>query len=167
MIQIHPLIENFCQSNTVAKWSEAQQTDLKWYLMTQPAITDAIDDVNVRDYNRTVENLCKHHYREWAQRKAVIGNHMHNYVLGTSMTEWQHPKRQEWIDAKALSPDTIVLIQNGRFYEMYHEDADTMHTALNTVYMHGYVAHTGYPISCHDRLINELREAGHLNVRII
>jgi hypothetical protein len=135
--------------------------------MTQPAITDAIDDVNVRDYNRTVENLCKHHYREWAQRKAVIGNHMHNYVLGTSMTEWQHPKRQEWIDAKALSPDTIVLIQNGRFYEMYHEDADTMHTALNTVYMHGYVAHTGYPISCHDRLINELREAGHLNVRII
>ena len=167
MIQNHPLIENFCQSNTVAKWSEAQQTDLKWYLMTQPAITDAIDDVNVRDYNRTVENLCKHHYREWAQRKAVIGNHMHNYVLGTSMTEWQHPKRQEWIDAKALSPDTIVLIQNGRFYEMYHEDADTMHTALNTVYMHGYVAHTGYPISCHDRLINELREAGHLNVRII
>jgi len=167
MIQIHPLIENFCQSNTVAKWSEAQQTDLKWYLMTQPAITDAIDDVTVRDYNRAVENLCKQHYREWARRKAVIGNHMHNYVLGTSMTEWQHPKRQEWIDAKALSPDTIVLIQNGRFYEMFHQDADTLHTSLNTVYMHGYVAHTGYPISCHDRLINELREAGHLNVRII
>ena len=163
MIQIHPLIENFCQSNTVAKWSEAQQTDLKWYLMSEVDF----DDVTSRDYNRAVDNQCKQHYREWARRKAVIGNHMHNYVLGTSMSEWQHPKRQEWIDAKALSPDTIVLIQNGRFYEMYHQDADTLHTSLNTVYMHGYVAHTGYPISCHDRLINELREAGHLNVRII
>lgn len=163
MIQIHPLIENFCQSDTVAKWSEAQQTDLKWYLMSEVDL----DDVTSRDYNRAVDNQCKQHYREWAQRKAVIGNHMHNYVLGTSMSEWQHSKRQEWINAKASNPDTIVLVQNGRFYEMFHQDADTLHTSLNTVYMHGYVAHTGYPISCHDRLINELREAGHLNVRII
>jgi hypothetical protein len=161
MIIIHPLIENFCQSNTVTQWSEAQIDDLKWYLMAE------VDLDEVRDYNRAVDNQCKQHYREWARRKAVIGNHMHNYVLGTYMSEWQHPKRQEWINAKASSPDTIVLVQHGRFYEIFHEDADVLHRALQTVYMHGYVAYTGYPISCHDRLITLLREAGHNSVRII
>lgn len=165
MIQHHPIIVEFVETKAVSRWSVAQLNDLKHHLMTHPSITAAIDDFT--DDDREIINLCRQHYREWARRKSVIGNHMHNFVLGTNMSEWQHSKRQEWVEAKTRNPNAIVLVQNGRFYEMFHQDADTLHTALNTVYMYGYIAHTGYPISCHDRLVNQLREAGHNSVRII
>jgi hypothetical protein len=167
MIQHHPIIEEFAETKVVSGWSGAQLDDLKRHLMACPSITAAIDNFTVEDYDRAIINQCRQHYREWARRKSVIGNHMHNFVLGTNMSEWQHSKRQEWVTAKRINPNAIVLVQNGRFYEMFHQDADTLHTALNTVYMHGYVAHTGYPISCHDRLITLLGEAGHNSVRII
>ena len=165
MIQHHPIIVEFAETKARSGWTDAQLEDLKCHLMTRPSLTAALDDVTVRD--SAIIYQCKQHYREWARRKSVIGNHMHNFVLGNSMSEWQHYKRQEWVEAKARNPNTIVLVQIGRFYEMFHQDADTLHTALNTVYMPGYIAHTGYPISCHDRLINELRENGHNSVTII
>lgn len=164
MIQVHPIIEEFVETKVRCGWTVAQLDDLKRHLMTLPSINEAIDN---EEEDREIMTQCRHHYREWARRKSVIGNHMHNFVLGNSMTDWQHYKREEWVEAKNRNPDTIVLVQNGRFYEMFHQDADTMHTALNTVYMPGYIAHTGYPISCHDRLINQLREKGHNSVTII
>jgi hypothetical protein len=167
MIQHHPIIVEFAETKAVSRWSVAQLDDLKHHLMARPSITAAIDNLTAGDYDRAIINQCRQHYREWARRKSVIGNHMHNFVLGTNMSEWQHSKRQEWVEAKTRNPNTIVLVQNGRFYEMFHQDADTLHTALNTVYMYGYIAHTGYPISCHDRLVNQLREAGHNSITII
>ena len=157
MIQVHPIIEEFVETKVRSGWTDAQLDDLKRHLMTHTA-TEEEDPT---------PSFLREQYREWARRKSVIGNHMHNFVLGNNMEEWQHSKRQEWVEAKTRNPNTIVLVQIGRFYEMFHQDADTMHTALNTVYMPGYIAHTGYPISCHDRLINQLREKGHNSVTII
>lgn len=159
-------IETFYDTKVHAEWSEDQVLDLKRCLEMHPKVRSAWGGFPVPT-DCTIEQACKEVYHEWARSKSVIGNHMHNYP--TEFEDWRkkNPKNNQWLEIKKQYPDTIVMVQNGKFYELFHEDADVFHRTFQAVYMHGYVAHTGYPISCHDKMVRQLKHAGYISIRII
>jgi len=85
-----------------------------------------------------------------------------------SLSEWANTTtKRKWCDIKEQSPDTIILVHVGKFYEVFHQDADALVNVTDAPYMKGVVAHTGFPSSALNKYIGVLREAGYLNIRII
>lgn len=52
--------------------------------------------------------------------------------------------RQWWIE-KARRMDTVLFFKVGKFYEIFHMDADVAVKELGLLYMKGYKAHAGFP----------------------
>jgi DNA mismatch repair protein MSH6 len=52
---------------------------------------------------------------------------------------------QQWWDLKSQYFDTILLFKTGKFYELFHTDADIAVQVCNLLYMKGHVAHVGFP----------------------
>jgi DNA mismatch repair protein MSH6 len=77
-------------------------------------------------------------------------------TLKISSSEWERVYGgkmtnavQQWWDLKSRYFDTVLLFKTGKFYEMFHMDADVGVNHCNLSYMKGHVAHAGYPeISC-------------------
>ena len=55
------------------------------------------------------------------------------------------PAQQQWWETKAQYFDCVLLFKTGKFYEMFHMDADVGVQVLNFRYMKGKDAHAGFP----------------------
>ena len=75
------------------------------------------------------------------------------------------PLKQKWTAIKALNPETIVLVRIGKFYEVFGDDADTLHEVFQAPVMEG--RHSGFPASCLGKFLEGLHRAGHRSVRLI
>lgn len=73
------------------------------------------------------------------------GEHYHNTTTEALFGANPSTKQQEWLDAKASRPNSILLVHVGKFYEVFHQDADVMNEHFESPYMKGQIAHTGFP----------------------
>lgn len=56
--------------------------------------------------------------------------------------------------------DCVLFFKIGKFYEMYHMDADIGVNELGFAYMKGEQAHAGFPEQSFDRMVTQLVAKG-------
>lgn len=62
--------------------------------------------------------------------------------------EWlaeQTPGMRQWAEFKIENMDTVLFFKVGKFYELFHMDADVGMEYLDLLYMKGTKAHSGFP----------------------
>jgi DNA mismatch repair protein MSH6 len=57
----------------------------------------------------------------------------------------QTPAMKQWWEFKSKNMDTILFFKVGKFYELFHMDADVGVRELDLIYMKGEKAHCGFP----------------------
>lgn len=73
--------------------------------------------------------------------------------------------RQWWI-LKSNNFDAILFFKVGKFYELYHMDAEVGVTELGFSFMRGEFAHSGFPEQAYDRMVTGLIERGYKVARV-
>ena len=76
------------------------------------------------------------------------------------------PGTEQWWATKAQYFDTVLLFKTGKFYEMFHMDADIGVQVLNFQYMKGHVAHAGFPEVSYGVMADKLVRAGYKVARV-
>lgn len=80
-----------------------------------------------------------------SRKKFTLGNHLHNRSDWAPSTDTDLQKA--WLNNKVKDPDVLLLVKIGKFFEVFHEDADTLHEKLQFPFLCGEVARTGFPVS--------------------
>lgn len=62
-----------------------------------------------------------------------------------SFLESQTPGMRQWCEFKMRNMDTVLFFKVGKFYELFHMDADVGFEELDLIYMKGDKAHSGFP----------------------
>ena len=78
----------------------------------------------------------------------------------------QTPAQRQWWELKSQYYDVVLFFKMGKFYELFHMDADVGVTELNLVYMKGETAHAGFPEVAYSRYAATLVEKGYKVARI-
>jgi len=73
---------------------------------------------------------------------------------------------EQWWNLKAQYFDTILFFKTGKFYELYHMDADIGVKVLGLLYMKGTVAHAGFPEISYANMVAPLVAAGYKVARV-
>ena len=76
------------------------------------------------------------------------------------------PAQQQWWDIKSQYFDTVLLFKTGKFYEMFHMDADVGVQILGFAYMKGAQAHAGFPEVGYGKFSAMLVQAGYKVARV-
>jgi len=76
------------------------------------------------------------------------------------------PAQQQWWDIKSQYFDTVLLFKTGKFYEMFHMDADIGVKVLGFAYMKGAQAHAGFPEVGYGKFSAMLVQAGYKVARV-
>uniref|UniRef100_A0AC35TLD1 DNA mismatch repair protein n=1 Tax=Rhabditophanes sp. KR3021 TaxID=114890 RepID=A0AC35TLD1_9BILA len=76
------------------------------------------------------------------------------------------PGHKQWWDFKRTHFDTILFHKVGRFYELYHMDAEIGHDLMGLNYMKGDYAHVGFPEKSYGLYAEQLLKFGHSVARI-
>ena len=78
----------------------------------------------------------------------------------------QTPAQRQWWTLKSQYYDVVLFFKMGKFYELFHMDADVGVKELNLVYMKGETAHAGFPEVAYGRYAATLVEKGYKVARI-
>lgn len=78
----------------------------------------------------------------------------------------QTPGQKQWWELKSQYYDVVLFFKMGKFYELFHMDADVGVKELNLIYMKGDVAHAGFPEVAYSRYAATLVEKGYKVARI-
>lgn len=70
------------------------------------------------------------------------------------------PGMRQWWVLKSTHFDCVLFFKVGKFYELYHMDADVGVAELGFTYMRGEFAHSGFPEQSYDRMFISLVERG-------
>jgi len=73
---------------------------------------------------------------------------------------------KQWWELKAQYFDTVLLFKTGKFYELFHMDADAGVQACGLLYMKGHVAHAGFPEISYGPMADKLVRAGYKVARV-
>jgi DNA mismatch repair protein MSH6 len=76
---------------------------------------------------------------------------------GKKLTE----AKRQWWELKSQYFDTVLLFKVGKFYELFHMDADVGVEVLGFKYMKGHEAHAGSPEAAYARITDLLVRAGY------
>jgi len=76
------------------------------------------------------------------------------------------PAQKQWWDIKKRYADTILLFKTGKFYEIFHMDADRAVEVLDFQYMKGTDAHAGFPEISYGQFTDRLVRAGFKVARV-
>lgn len=79
-------------------------------------------------------------------------------TLSGGVTQWWKIKEQYF--------DTVLLFKTGKFYEMFHMDADIGVSVLDFCYMKGKVGHAGFPEVSYGTFSDRLVRAGYKVARV-
>lgn len=73
---------------------------------------------------------------------------------------------RQWWEIKAQYADAVLFFKTGKFYEMFHMDADIGVNVLDFTYMKGHVAHAGFPEVSYGVMAERLVKAGYKVARV-
>ncbi|XP_050071807.1 probable DNA mismatch repair protein Msh6 [Anopheles maculipalpis] len=87
------------------------------------------------------------------------------YVPDSYLSTLTPAMRQWWI-LKSKNFDCVLFFKVGKFYELYHMDAEVGVTELGFSFMKGEFAHSGFPEAAYDRMSTTLVEKGFKVARV-
>ena len=73
---------------------------------------------------------------------------------------------RQWWEIKSQYFDTVLFFKTGKFYELYHMDADVGVKVLDFTYMKGHIAHAGFPEVSYGVMAERLVKAGYKVARV-
>ncbi|CAM9367467.1 unnamed protein product [Chrysoparadoxa australica] len=73
---------------------------------------------------------------------------------------------QQWWAFKSQNMDTVLFFKVGKFYELFHMDADIGMEELDLIYMKGEKAHSGFPEISYGKYSNILVQKGYKVARV-
>ncbi|TDG45580.1 hypothetical protein AWZ03_008011 [Drosophila navojoa] len=76
------------------------------------------------------------------------------------------PAMRQWWVLKADNFDCVLFFKVGKFYELYHGDADVGVNELGFTYMRGEFAHSGFPEISFDKMSSILVDRGYKVARV-
>ncbi|ETN62362.1 DNA mismatch repair protein mut [Anopheles darlingi] len=76
------------------------------------------------------------------------------------------PAMRQWWEIKSQHYDCVLFFKVGKFYELYHMDAEVGVSELGFSFMKGEFAHSGFPETAYDRMSTSLIEKGYKVARI-
>ncbi|OWZ24860.1 DNA mismatch repair protein [Phytophthora megakarya] len=76
------------------------------------------------------------------------------------------PAMVQWWEVKAQNMDTVLFFKVGKFYELFHMDADIGFKELNLIYMKGDKAHSGFPEIAYSKMSGQLVAKGYRVARV-
>ncbi|RLN20472.1 hypothetical protein BBO99_00000598 [Phytophthora kernoviae] len=76
------------------------------------------------------------------------------------------PAMVQWWGVKAHNMDTVLFFKVGKFYELFHMDADIGFKELNLIYMKGDKAHSGFPEIAYSKMSSQLVAKGYRVARV-
>ncbi|KAM7356544.1 DNA mismatch repair protein Msh6 [Cochliomyia hominivorax] len=76
------------------------------------------------------------------------------------------PGVRQWWVLKSENFDCVLFFKVGKFYELYHMDADVGVNELGFTYMRGEFAHSGFPEISFDKMASVLVERGYKVARV-
>ncbi|XP_017112610.1 probable DNA mismatch repair protein Msh6 [Drosophila elegans] len=76
------------------------------------------------------------------------------------------PGVRQWWVLKSTSYDCVLFFKVGKFYELYHMDADVGVNELGFTYMRGEFAHSGFPEISFDKMSTILVDRGYKVARV-
>ena len=87
------------------------------------------------------------------------------FVPPTVLKE-QTPAMAQWWKFKADNLDTVLFFKVGKFYELFHMDADIGFKELDLIYMKGSKAHSGFPEVSYGKFSAQLVAKGYRVARV-
>lgn len=78
----------------------------------------------------------------------------------------QTPAMAQWWQFKAQNMDTVLFFKVGKFYELFHMDADIGFAELDLIYMRGSKAHSGFPEVSYGKFASILVSKGYRVARV-
>ena len=87
-------------------------------------------------------------------------------LVPDSFMKEQSPGMKQWMEFKCCNMDTILFFKVGKFYELYHMDADVGMSELDLIYMKGTKAHSGFPEVSYGKYANILVNRGYKVARV-
>lgn len=87
------------------------------------------------------------------------------YVPESYLNKLTPGVRQWWV-LKSNHYDCVLFFKVGKFYELYHWDAEVGVKELGFTYMKGDFAHSGFPESAYERMSTTLVERGYKVARV-
>eukprot|EP01040_Poterioochromonas_malhamensis_P014138 gene14138-15631_t len=78
----------------------------------------------------------------------------------------QTPAMQQWWQFKSQNMDTVLFFKVGKFYELFHMDADIAFSEIDLIYMKGSKAHSGFPEVSYGKFASILVSKGYRVARI-
>ncbi|XP_061180194.1 DNA mismatch repair protein Msh6-like isoform X2 [Saccostrea echinata] len=83
-----------------------------------------------------------------------------------SFLKQQTPAMRQWWELKSKHFDAVLFFKMGKFYELFHMDADIGVKELGLIYMKGEQAHSGFPEIAYSRYADQLIQKGYKVARI-
>eukprot|EP01038_Epipyxis_sp_PR26KG_P007516 gene7516-10239_t len=78
----------------------------------------------------------------------------------------QTPAMAQWWAFKSDNYDTVLFFKVGKFYELFHMDADVGFSELDLIYMKGVKAHSGFPEINYGKCASALVAKGYRVARV-
>ncbi len=78
----------------------------------------------------------------------------------------QTPAMKQWWGFKSTNMDTVLFFKVGKFYELFHMDADVGMQELDLIYMKGEKAHSGFPEISYGKFAEQLVTKGYRVARV-
>lgn len=105
--------------------------------------------------------------RDSEKRKMSDPNYDHRTVLvPDSFLKEQTPAMLQWWTFKKDNLDSVLFFKVGKFYELFHMDADVGVADLDLIYMKGAKAHSGFPEVSYGKFAATLVSKGHRVARV-
>eukprot|EP00516_Mucochytrium_quahogii_P001051 CAMPEP_0203752334 /NCGR_PEP_ID=MMETSP0098-20131031/6265_1 /ASSEMBLY_ACC=CAM_ASM_000208 /TAXON_ID=96639 /ORGANISM=" , Strain NY0313808BC1" /LENGTH=1243 /DNA_ID=CAMNT_0050642437 /DNA_START=330 /DNA_END=4058 /DNA_ORIENTATION=+ len=76
------------------------------------------------------------------------------------------PAMRIWWEFKSQVFDTVLFFKVGKFYELYHMDADVAVKHTSMMYMKGDIAHSGFPEKAYGKFSEQLVQLGYRVSRV-
>ncbi|XP_022106903.1 DNA mismatch repair protein Msh6-like [Acanthaster planci] len=122
------------------------------------------------------ESRFPHQRYEWlkdGQRKDLNGNPQNHpdydprtLYVPRSFLDKATPAMRQWWEMKSQHFDTVLFFKMGKFYELYHMDAEVGVKELGLIFMKGENAHSGFPEIAYGRYSDTLIQKGFRVARV-
>lgn len=90
----------------------------------------------------------------------------HTLYVPEEFLNKQTPAMRQWWVLKSQHYDSVLFFKVGKFYELYHMDAEVGVRVLGFTYMKGEFAHSGFPEMAYAKMSSSLLEQGFKLVRV-
>lgn len=169
------LISTASSSSGKASISSSTTTSSNIPQQKNPLPVDKVVNPHGTHYHNHFTFL-KPHKRRDAQKRSMSHPDYNPRTLYVDYTEMERvmrhtnakcsPGARQWWELKSQYADTLLLFKTGKFYEIFHMDADVAVQVLGFAYMKGTVAHAGFPEIAYGGFCEKLVKAGYKVARI-